>query len=325
MSVLLSVQGMGIRIGAADPVDHVSFDVNAAEMLGIVGESGSGKSLTMRALLQLLPPQAATSGQALWQGRNLLAMPQAEIRRVRGREVAMIYQEPMTALDPVLPIGLQITESLKVHLGLRGAAARTRAVALLDLVGIPAARRRLDNYPHEFSGGMRQRVMIAIALAAEPKLLLADEPTTALDVTIQDQILQLLLRLKDELQMSVILVTHDLGIVAGTCDRVAVMYAGRIMESGPVYPVFRTPAHAYTLGLMRSVPSRGHARQSLSSIPGTPPDPTQMPPGCRFAPRCGFVTPLCTATPPPLRDVGPDHQSACVHAEAVTLAVKQAA
>ena len=308
---------MGIRIGAAEPVDSVSFDVGASEMLGIVGESGSGKSLTMRALLRLLPGTASTTGTAMWQGRDLLSMPAADIRRVRGREIAMIYQEPMTALDPVLPIGLQITESLQVHLGLRGGAARARAVALLDLVGIPSARRRLGNYPHEFSGGMRQRVMIAISLAAEPKLLLADEPTTALDVTIQDQILQLLLRLKAELSMSVILVTHDLGIVAGTCDRVAVMYAGRIMESGPVYDVFRSPAHAYTLGLMRSVPRRGHARQPLSSIPGTPPDPAAMPTGCRFVPRCGFATAACSVAPPPLVEVAPGHASACVHADAV--------
>jgi peptide/nickel transport system ATP-binding protein/oligopeptide transport system ATP-binding protein len=325
MTALLSVRDLGIRIGPANPVDSVSFDVNAGEMLGIVGESGSGKSLTMRALLQLLPAHAVTTGTAQWQERDLLGMTGADIRRVRGRDVAMIFQEPMTALDPVLPIGLQITESLDVHLGLRGAAARTRAVQLLDLVGIPDAKRRLDNYPHEFSGGMRQRAMIAIALAAEPKLLLADEPTTALDVTIQDQILKLLLRLKEDLQMSVILVTHDLGIVAGTCDRVAVMYAGRIMESGPVYAVFRTPAHAYTLGLMRSVPDRAHARRPLSSIPGTPPDPGHMPPGCRFAPRCGFATATCGEAPPPLRGIADDHQTSCLHAHEVGRAAREAA
>src|SRR5260221_3552099 len=206
-------------------------------------------------------------------------MPESAIRRLRGREIAMVFQEPMTALDPVLPIGLQITESLGDHLALRGAAARARAVELLDLVGLRDAKRRLDSFPHEFSGGMRQRAMIAIALAASPKLLLADEPTTALDVTIQDQILKLLLRLRAELDMSVVLVTHDLGIVAGTCDRVAVMYAGRVLESGSVHSVFRSPAHAYTLGLMRSVPDRAYARRPLSSIPGSPPDPGDMPPG----------------------------------------------
>ena len=320
MTPLLQVRGLGIRIGEAAPVDGVSFDVMASEMLGIVGESGSGKSLTLRALLQLLPAHAGVSGQALWQGRDLLGLDEPGIRAIRGREIAMIYQEPMTALDPVLPIGLQITESLQVHLGLLGAVARRRAIELLDLVGIPDAKRRLDNYPHEFSGGMRQRAMIAIALAAEPRLLLADEPTTALDVTIQDQILTLLLRLKDELQMSVILVTHDLGIVAGTCDRVAVMYAGRIMESGPVHAVFTRPAHAYTLGLMRSVPTRAQARQRLAFIPGAPPDPNGMPSGCRFAPRCGFATEACTVAPPALAEIGMAHRSACLHADAVAQA-----
>jgi peptide/nickel transport system ATP-binding protein/oligopeptide transport system ATP-binding protein len=325
VSTLLKIAGLGVSIGAFHPIDNVSLDVNAGEMLGIVGESGSGKSLTLRALLRLLTAAARTNGTAEWLGRDLLSMPEPEIRRVRGREIAMIYQEPMTALDPVLPIGLQITESLAVHLGLRGNAARVRAVQLLDRVGIPAAKRRLDNYPHEFSGGMRQRVMIVISLAAEPKLLLADEPTTALDVTIQDQILQLLRQLKDELSMSVILVTHDLGIVAGTCDRVAVMYAGRIMESGPVYTVFREPAHAYTLGLMRSVPSRAHARQMLSGIAGQPPEPSNMPQGCRFAPRCGFASTICTDAPPPLREHGPGHQTACLHADLVLRSAAEAA
>ena len=325
MTALLEIRDLAVRIGAARPVDGVTFDVHAGEMLGIVGESGSGKSLSLRALLQLLPPTATVTGTAMWQGNDLLSMPQPEIRRIRGRSIAMIYPEPMTALDPVLPIGLQITESLAVHLGLRGAAARARAVELLDRVGIPDARRRLGNFPHEFSGGMRQRVMIAIALAAEPKLLLADEPTTALDVTIQDQVLNLLLRLKDELAMSIILVTHDLGIVAGTCDRVAVMYAGRVMESGPVRAVFRSPAHAYTLGLMRSVPDRAHARRPLSAIQGAPPDPAAMPPGCRFAPRCGFATAACADAPPPLVTVAEDHQSACLHAAEIARARNEAA
>jgi peptide/nickel transport system ATP-binding protein/oligopeptide transport system ATP-binding protein len=241
---------------------------------------------------------------------------------VRGREIAMIFQEPMTALNPVLTVGLQITESLAEHLNVRGAAANRRAIELLDLVGIPDAARRLKNYPHEFSGGMRQRAMIAIALATGPKLLLADEPTTALDVTIQDQILKLLLRLKDELSMAVILVTHDLGVVAGTCDRVAVMYAGRIMESGSVGAIFATPSHAYTLGLLRSLPGTGHggaarARQRLDGIGGAPPDPTSLPPGCRFAPRCGFAIEACRAAIPPLVAVSPDQQSACIRADAV--------
>ena len=314
---LLSLSGLTVRIGAATPVAGIDLRVDAGEVLGIVGESGSGKSLSLRAILRLLPAAAEVSGQVSWQGRDLLAMPQEQLRRIRGREIAMIFQEPMTALNPVLPIGLQITESLRVHLGLRGAAARRRAVELMEQVGIPDSRRRLDNYPHEFSGGMRQRVMIAIALAAGPKLLLADEPTTALDVTIQDQILRLLLRLKDELGMALVLVTHDLGVVAGTCDRVAVLYAGQVMESGPTASLFTRPAHAYTLGLLRSLPDAARARQRLEGIPGLPPDPLALPPGCRFSPRCAFVQPACRVAPPPLLAVGAGHASACLRAGVV--------
>jgi oligopeptide/dipeptide ABC transporter ATP-binding protein len=317
MTALLKVSDLAVRIGAAQPVDGISFAVDAGEVLGIVGESGSGKSLTLRAILQLLPSRAQATGVARWRDRNLLAMPEGEIRQIRGREIAMIFQEPMTALDPVLPIGLQITESLAEHRAMRGAAARRRAIELLDLVGIPDARRRLDNFPHQFSGGMRQRAMIAIALAAEPQLLLADEPTTALDVTIQDQILRLLLRLRDELSMSVILVTHDLGIVAGTCDRVAVLYAGRIMEIGPTSAVFRAPAHAYTLGLMRSVPHATQARTRLPAISGAPPEPGHMPAGCRFAPRCDMAISACGEAQPPLRQVGAFHASACLRADLI--------
>ncbi len=318
---MLSVRDLQVRIGGATPVSGISFDLARGEMLGLVGESGSGKSLTMRAILRLLPAHAQIGGHIMWENTDLATLPDADMHGIRGRQIAVVFQEPMTALNPILPVGLQITESLSHHLALRGAAARRRAVELLDLVGIPDAKRRLDNYPHEFSGGMRQRAMIAIALAAEPKLLLADEPTTALDVTIQDQILKLLLRLRDELATSVILVTHDLGIVAGTCDRVAVLYAGRIMETGPVYEVFRNPAHAYTLGLMRSVPDGTHARQRLNAIPGTPPDPAHLPPGCRFAPRCFLAEPACGDGLPGLVEVGPDHASACRRASAVREAV----
>jgi peptide/nickel transport system ATP-binding protein/oligopeptide transport system ATP-binding protein len=317
MTALLEVRDLTVRIGAVQPVDGLSFTLETGEVLGIVGESGSGKSLTLRAMLRLLPSRAEAGGVALWRGIDLLRMPDSDIRRIRGREIAMIFQEPMAALDPVLPIGLQITESLAEHRAMRGAAARRRAVELLDRVGIPDAKRRLDSYPHEFSGGMRQRAMIAIALAAEPQLLLADEPTTALDVTIQDQILRLLLRLRDEMAMSVILVTHDLGIVAGTCDRVAVLYAGRLMETGPTRAIFHRPAHAYTLGLMRSVPRDTEARQRLPAISGTPPEPGQMPPGCRFAPRCTLAISACNDVPPPLRRVGALHQSACLRADLV--------
>jgi oligopeptide/dipeptide ABC transporter ATP-binding protein len=325
MNPLLSLRDVTVQIGAATPVGGVSLDVARGEMLGIVGESGSGKSLTLRALLRLLPPNATVSGQMLWQGRDLTGLPEDAMRRVRGREIAIIFQEPMTALNPVLPVGLQITESLGEHLNLRGGAARRRAVELLDQVGIPDARRRLDNYPFEFSGGMRQRVMIAIALAAGPKLLLADEPTTALDVTIQDQILKLLLRLRTELDMSVILVTHDLGVVAGTCDRVAVMYAGRVMETGAVTTIFRRPAHAYTLGLMRSLPDGVQARTRLRGIPGVPPDPFAMPPGCRFAPRCDFAIGACSQGGKPLFAVEDGHATACIRGEDVRDAARAAA
>ena len=314
---MLSVRNLQVAIGAAHPVDGIDLDVGAGEVLGIVGESGSGKSMTLRALLRLLPPTAHTSGDVTWQGTDLLALPNPRMRSIRGGEIAMVFQEPMSALNPVLTIGLQITESITVHHGLRGSAARDRAAALLDQVGIPDARRRLSNYPHEFSGGMRQRAMIAAALAGSPKLLLADEPTTALDVTIQDQILKLLLRLKDELAMSVVIVTHDLGVVAGTCDRVVVLYAGRVMESGPVESVFARPAHAYTLGLLRSLPGAAAAHSRLGGIPGTPPDPRAIPPGCRFAPRCSFAVDACRAADPALVPVGPGRLSACIRADAV--------
>jgi len=317
VTALLRVRGLEVGIGRALPVDGIDLDVEAGEMLGIVGESGSGKSMTLRAILRLLPAAARTSGTVTWLGRDVLTLPEPQLRRVRGGEIGMVFQEPMTALNPVLTIGLQITESLTTHRGLRGGAAREQAAALLDQVGIPDARRRLGNYPHEFSGGMRQRAMIAAALAGGPKLLLADEPTTALDVTIQDQILKLLLRLKQALAMSVVIVTHDLGVVAGTCDRVAVLYAGRVMEFGPVEAIFARPAHAYTLGLLRSLPGAAHARSRLGGIPGMPPDPLAMPPGCRFAPRCGFAIDACRAAAPALRPVGPGRFSACIRADIV--------
>jgi oligopeptide/dipeptide ABC transporter ATP-binding protein len=314
---LLQLCGLRVSFGDAQPVAGMDLDVQPGEILGIVGESGSGKSLMLRAILRLLPPDARLDGQVLWQGQDMAALTGAALREVRGRGIAMVFQEPMTALNPVLTIGLQITESLSEHLGLRGAAARRRAAELLDLVGIPSASRRLGSYPHEFSGGMRQRAMIAIALAAGPKLLLADEPTTVLDVTIQDQILRLLLRLQRELSMAVVIVTHDLGVVAGTCDRMAVMYAGTVLETGPTAKVFARPAHAYTLGLLNSLPDAARARQHLPGIPGTPPDLLALPPGCRFAPRCGFAVPACNAALPSLAPHGPGRWTACIRPEAV--------
>jgi len=312
MTAPLVVRDLTVRFGKAVAVDAISFEVGRGEVLGLVGESGSGKSVTLRALLRLVKAPGRITGRVLWQGQDLLAMDEARLRQVRGGQIGMIFQEPMTALNPVLPVGLQIVESLAEHTDLATPARRARAVELLDLAGIPAARTRLDDYPHQFSGGMRQRAMIAIALASQPKLLLADEPTTALDVTIQDQILKLLLRLRRDLDMSVILVTHDLGVVAETCDRVAVMYAGRIVETAPVSSLFDRPLHAYTLGLLNSVPS-GHERQPLHSIPGTPPAVTALPPGCAFAPRCNYATDACRAARPPLAMMGAGRASACLH------------
>jgi peptide/nickel transport system ATP-binding protein/oligopeptide transport system ATP-binding protein len=320
----LAIQGLATTFqtgaGVVRAVDGIDLELQPGEVLGLVGESGSGKSVTLRSLVRLVRAPGRIEGRVLWQGRDLLAMPEKELQEVRGKEIAMIFQEPMTALNPVLTVHQQIDENLKAHTGLGRAERRQRAIELLDLVGIASATQRLDAYPHQFSGGMRQRVMIAIALASEPQLLLADEPTTALDVTIQDQILKLLLDLRDRLGMSVILVTHDLGVVAQTCDRVAVMYAGRILEVGPVVEVFRQPRHAYTLGLLGSIPSGGAIRQPLRSIEGAPPSLVDLPPGCAFAPRCGFATDACRAHRPKLVRVGPDHISTCIHHDQVAAA-----
>ena len=300
----------GARRGPVRAVDGVSFEVRRGEILGLVGESGSGKSVTLRAITRLLRG-AEITGRAEWRGQDLLTMPDAGLRRIRGREIAMIFQEPTTALNPVLTIGRQIDESLAAHGALDARARRARALELLDLVGITSGPLRLGNYPHEFSGGMRQRAMIAIALAAEPALLLADEPTTALDVTIQSQILDLLTRLADELGMAMALVTHDLGVVAETCARVCVMYAGRVVESGPVETVFTRPRHAYTHALLRSMPGAEAARQPLTPIPGQPPRLDQPIAGCPFTPRCAEAESRCHSIAPPFAAVGPGHQAAC--------------
>ncbi len=318
MSVpLLSVRGLRTTFatpaGDVDIVDGVDLDVQAGEMLGLVGESGSGKSMTLRSILRLVRPPGRVSGAVLWRGHDLLALPEAKMRGIRGREIGMIFQEPTTALNPVSTVGRQILENLEEHGDMGRTARRRRAIELLDLVGIPAAARRLDDYPHQFSGGMRQRAMIAIALASSPALLLADEPTTALDVTIQDQILKLLLRLRETLGMAVILVTHDLGVVAQSCERVAVMYAGRVAEIGTVPTVFAAPAHAYTLGLLQSVPDAQQARQPLRPIGGAPPRPGSAGETCPFVPRCGFATAACGEGRPPLLELTSGHFSACVH------------
>ena len=317
----LRVRGLTTRFptpaGVVTAVDRVDLDLPPGGVLGLVGESGSGKSVTLRSLLRLVRPPSTTTGEVIWNGRDLLRLTDKQLRKVRGREIATIFQEPTAALNPVLSVGSQLDESLRAHTGLDARARRSRAIELLDLVGIPAPASRLEGYPHQFSGGMRQRAMIAIALAGEPRLLLADEPTTALDVTIQDQILKLILNLRDRLGMGVILVTHDLGVVAQTCDAVAVMYAGRLVETAPVAALFARPRHPYTRGLLGSVPRAGTARVPLPSIEGTPPSLAAMPPGCAFQPRCSFRTDRCRAESPPLGEVEPGRRAACWHYEAV--------
>jgi oligopeptide/dipeptide ABC transporter ATP-binding protein len=316
---ILSVEDLTVQFGASHgsrlhpAVCGVSLNVCRGEVLGLVGESGSGKSVTLRSIPGLTRRYGKLSGRVLWQGEDLMAMPESAMRPILGKDIAMIFQEPMTALNPLLTVGIQITESLKAHTGLNAHERQRRAVEVLDLVGIPGAAHRLSDYPHQFSGGMRQRVMIAIALASTPKLLLADEPTTALDVTIQAQILDLIAQLARDFDMGVILVTHDLGVVAQSCDRVAVMYAGRIVEEGTVRAVLHDPRHPYTNGLMRSVPQDVPPRTPLFSIPGTPPSLSSMPAGCAFAPRCTYATERCTAEIPSLSSLTRGHLAACHH------------
>jgi oligopeptide/dipeptide ABC transporter ATP-binding protein len=302
--------------GTLRAVDAVSFDVVPGEALGLVGESGSGKTMALRALVGLLPRTARIAGGSIeFDGEQILGVAEERLRELRGRSISMIFQEPMTALNPVMTVGEQIAEAPLVRLGLGRRAARQRALELMRLVGIPDPVRRARAYPHELSGGMRQRVMIAIALSAEPKLILCDEPTTALDVTIQDQILTLLHSLQDRLDVSIVFVSHDLAVIAQTCRSVVVMYAGQVIETGTVDTVFREPRHPYTLGLLRSVPDFDSVRDSLSSIPGSPPDLAAPPPGCRFHPRCGFVRPDCTAQPIPLIPLAGGRAARCLYHE----------
>ena len=314
---LLSVQDLTVRFRAESgwmtAVEEVGFDLAEGENLGIVGESGSGKSVTALSILGL-HARATTripSGRILWQGRDLLTLPSRALRSVRGGEIAMIFQDPMSSLNPVLTVADQIGETLALHQGLDAAAARKRAIALLDMVRIPDAARRVDEYPHRLSGGMRQRVMIAIAIACRPKLLIADEPTTALDVTIQAQILELLRDLQAELGMSVILISHDLGVIAEFARRVLVMYAGRVVEQATVGELFRRPLHPYTEGLLAAVPRlEGEARR-LAAIPGTIPDPGDPIPGCRFSPRCAEAVASCRAQAPALLPAGAGRLARC--------------
>jgi oligopeptide/dipeptide ABC transporter ATP-binding protein len=307
------------RTGVVRAVDGVSWDVEAGETVALVGESGCGKSVSALSIMRLVaqPAGRITAGRILFKGRDLLTLAEEEMRRVRGREIAMIFQEPMTSLNPVLSIGRQLTEGLETHLGFGPAAARARAVELLGMVGIPDPARRLPQYPHQFSGGMRQRMMIAMALACEPALVLADEPTTALDVTIQAQILELMKELSRRLGVAMLMITHNLGVVARYADRVNVMYAGRIIERGTAREVYGRPRHPYTLGLLRSVPRLDEPRRArLNPIEGQPPDLTRLPAGCAFVPRCAFRVERCLTEIPPLRAVdGVGHVSACWEAE----------
>jgi oligopeptide transport system ATP-binding protein len=301
-------------------VDGVSFDLDQRATLGIVGESGSGKSVTNLSIMRLIPtpPGRIVSGHVTFAGKELLQLPDEEMRAVRGKRIGMIFQDPMTSLNPFMRVSHQLMEVTQLHLGHRKSEAHEHAVRMLEMVGIPDARRRADGYPHEFSGGMRQRVMIAMALSCRPELLIADEPTTALDVTIQAQILELIKRLKEETGASVILVTHDLGVVAGTTDKVVVMYAGKIMESAPTIELFRRPGNPYTKGLLASVPDPScEERNELYQIPGLPPDVAHLGPGCPFAPRCARAEAVCHETFPPFVELTPDHHSLCHFARQV--------
>ena len=318
MGIVLEVDGLKTRFftqdGMVNAVNGISYQLNEGETLGIVGESGCGKSVSVLSLMRLIPepPGKIAGGRVLFAGRDLLHVDEGEIRSVRGNRIAMIFQDPMTSLNPVLTIGQQVVEALELHLGMNRAQARHRTAELLEMVGIPQAEDRLGDYPHQFSGGMRQRVMIAMALSCNPQILIADEPTTALDVTIQAQIIDLVKRLRDEIGMAIIWITHDLGIVAGLADRVMVMYAGYMVESADVKTLYGDPRHPYTLGLLSSLPRLDEKRKAkLTPIEGLPPDLIDMPPGCPFAPRCRFAIDRCLEENPGLESVGPGHRIAC--------------
>ena len=318
MGTLLRVKDLQTHFfteeGVVRAVDGVSYEVDEGETLGLVGESGCGKSVSALSILRLIPnpPGKVVGGEVWFEDQDILKLDEDEIRHIRGNRIAMVFQEPMTSLNPVLTIGRQVTEALELHLRMDRQAANRRAVELLEMVGIPEAGSRLNDYPHQFSGGMRQRVMIAMALSCNPKLLLADEPTTALDVTIQAQILEIMARLSKELGTAVIIITHNLGVVARYADRVNVMYAGRIVETASAKELYANPRHPYTLGLLRSVPRLDETRkEKLEPIEGLPPDLVNLPQGCSFYPRCRFHIDKCLIERPPLMLVGEKHMSAC--------------
>ena len=317
MAALLEVRNLKTTFttaaGPVRAVDGVSWDIAEGETVALVGESGCGKSVSALSIMRLVaePAGRIEAGEILYKGRDLLKLSEGEMQHVRGREIAMVFQEPMTSLNPVLSIGRQLTEGLEIHMNMAPPQARARAVELLGMVGIPDPERRLAQYPHHFSGGMRQRMMIAMALACNPSLILADEPTTALDVTIQAQILELMRDLARRLRVAMLIITHNLGVVARYADRVNVMYAGRIIEQAAAREIYANPRHPYTLGLLRSVPRLDEPRRArLDPIQGQPPDLTRLPPGCAFAPRCAYRVERCSEAPS-LVEVGPGHTSAC--------------
>ncbi len=332
MEKLLEVKGLKTHFftsgGVVKAVDGISYDVAPGETVAVVGESGCGKSVGAMSILRLIPdpPGKTVGGEIIFQGRDLLELPDDEMRDVRGRDIGMIFQEPMTSLNPVLSIGRQLTETVEHHLKVSRAQAMERAVELLGLVGISEPHRRLKQYPHHLSGGMRQRVMIAMSLACEPKLIIADEPTTALDVTIQAQILELMKNLTRELGVAMIIITHNLGVVARYADRVNVMYAGRIVESGTAEEIYHNPKHPYTLALLRSVPRMDQPRGAkLEPVDGQPPDLTKLDSGCSFRPRCRFAADGCAEAQPALEEVAPGHISACFEKDHVGLTAGAAA
>jgi peptide/nickel transport system ATP-binding protein len=323
---ILDIQGLKVHFSTDDgwvrAVDGVDIGVDRGETVSIVGESGCGKTVTAMTILKLIamPPGKIVDGRILWQGRDLVPLGPDGMRKVRAKEIGFVFQEPMTSLNPVYTVGAQIAESVREHEGLSRKAALDRAAEMLRLVNIPNPQRRVHDYPHQFSGGMRQRVMIAMALACNPKLLIADEPTTALDVTIQAQILDLLNEMKERLGMAVLLITHAMGVVAETAQRVVVMYAGKVVEEAPVGALFARPRHPYTQGLIRSIPRLDLAateHRRLEAIPGMVPSLLHPPPGCRFAARCRHATEECRRQEPPLREIAPGHKAACIRAEEI--------
>ena len=301
------------REGVARAINGVDLQLRQGETLAVLGESGSGKSVTAQAIMGILdmPPAKIPRGRIEYCGQDLLTMPEKQRRRTRGPEISMIFQDALSSLNPVFPVGWQIAEMFRVHRGLNKSDASAQAVRLMEQVNIPGAKDRLKAYPHQFSGGMRQRIMIAMAIALDPAVLIADEPTTALDVTVQAQIMDLLQELREQRKMGLILITHDLGVVADVADRIAVMYAGRIMEKAPVHELYKQPAHAYTKGLIDSIPRLDHKGQTLYAIGGLPPNLMNIPTGCEFNPRCRFAQQVCTRERPQLEDVGPERLAAC--------------